>query len=189
MALIDRSIQAGALTPVIVAGGNMVINNAIADPVLVTSRNPITVITQTPAITAGAYAAGDVVGGLLTFINAALAIGRGGYIVKVLITDNAGQAVPYELHLFDRTFAAMADNAAWSPSDANMLNWEGYVDIAATDQAAGAANSGAAKSTGLRCPFPYYCVGTSLFGQLVIRGTPTYAATDNIRIKIYVEKW
>lgn len=74
MALIDRSIQAGALTPVIVAGGNMVINNAIADPVLVTSRNPITVITQTPAITAGAYAAGDVVGGLLTFINAALAL-------------------------------------------------------------------------------------------------------------------
>jgi len=171
---------------------NVQVGNADAgttNPVPVALRNPITVIAQTPTVTAGAYTAGDAVGGLLTFANAALAAGRGGYIVKVVITDDAGQSVPYELHLFDQTFTAMADNGTWTPSDADMLNWEGYVDIAATDQAAGTANSGAAKSTGLRCPFPYYCVGTSLFGQLVTRGAPTYAATDDIRIKLYVERW
>lgn len=162
----------------------------VAEPLCVVGRDQILPIAQTPTITAGAYAVGDAVGGLLTFAAAALSAGRGGVIVKVLIVDDAGQNVPYDLHLFDRTFTVMTDNAAWNPSDADMQHWEGFVDVAATDRAAGAGSSGSAKSTGLRCPFPYVCDGTSLFGQLVVPTVaPTYTATDDITVIIYVERW
>jgi hypothetical protein len=182
--VVSADVSAGdAINADIRVGGSAVAN---VNPVPVADRNPIVCITQTPTVTAGAYSANDVVGGLLTFASAALASGRGGEIV---IVDDAGQNVGYNLHLFDRTFTAMSDNGAWNPSDIDMQNYEGFVDIAATDRAAGSNNSGAAKSTGLRCPLPYICSGTSLFGQLETSGTPTYAATDDLTIKLYVRRW
>ena len=138
-------------------------------------------------IAAGAYTAGDAVGGLLTFANAASISGGSGYIVDIIIVDNAGQNVPYELHLFDRTFTAMADNAAWDPSDADMQNWLGFINVATSDRAAGSNNSGSNKTSGQRMPKKYILNGTSLFGQLVTRGAPTYAATDDITVKLLVE--
>ncbi len=59
--------------------------------------------TQTPTITAGAYSAGDNVGGLLEFTNAALVAGEGGVIKQVEIIDDAGQEVELELWLFDHS--------------------------------------------------------------------------------------
>lgn len=79
-------------------------------------------IAQTPTVTAGAYSAGDAVGGLLTFANAARASGGGGVVKGVVIVDDAGQDAELELWLFDRTFTAMVDNAAWAPSEANLEN-------------------------------------------------------------------
>ena len=66
-------------------------------------------ITQTPAITAGAYHAGDAVGGLLTFANAASVYKGDGIISKLTLVDNAKQAAVLTLWLFDRTFTASAD--------------------------------------------------------------------------------
>ena len=43
-------------------------------------------ISQTPTVTAGAYAANDAVGGLLTFAKAARVAGRGGVIKGLKIT-------------------------------------------------------------------------------------------------------
>ena len=47
--------------------------------------------TITPTVTAGIYAAGDNVGGLLTFANSSRAVGGGGVIKDVIIIDDAGQ--------------------------------------------------------------------------------------------------
>lgn len=49
-------------------------------------------ISQTPTVTAGAYTAGDAVGGLLTFANAARNSGGGGVIKDVIILDDARPA-------------------------------------------------------------------------------------------------
>ena len=148
-------------------------------------------ITQTPTITAGAYTAGDALGGLLTFANAVRAAGRGAVITKIVITDKTAQGAqlaPIDLVLFNQTFTPTADNAPFDPSNADLANSIGFIDIAATDYSDFANNAVAAKTSGLRMPFPIVLVGTSLFGQMVVRDAPTYAATDDLTIKLTIER-
>jgi len=134
------------------------------------------IISQTPTVTAGAYTAGDAVGGLLTFANAARAAGMGGVAKNLLVIDDAGQDVEMELWLFKQTFTAMADNAPWAPSEADLRNLVGIISTA--DGAWFAA--GTPSVARVEPSQGYTCVGTSLFGQLVTRGTPTFAATDDV---------
>ena len=137
-------------------------------------------ITQTPTVTAGAYSAGDNVGGLLTFASAAQVTGGGGVIKDVLIVDDAGQDVVLELWLFDTTFTAGADNAAWAPTEAEL-----HTLITVISTSDGTWIAGGTPSV---CPIEvarrYDCTGTSLFGRLVTRGTPTFAATDDVTVRV-----
>ena len=137
-------------------------------------------LSQTPTVTAGAYAAGDAVGGLLTFANAARYSGYGGVIKDLIILDDAGQDTEMELWLFDRTFTAMVDNAPWAPSEADLRN---LVAVVSTGDGAWFA-AGTPSVARVECSQRYDCAATSLFGQLVTRGTPTFAATDDISVKI-----
>ena len=160
------------------------------NPLPVTTEDPID-IRQRPTISAAAiYTAGDALGGLLEFPNAARIVGGGGWITKVVITDNDQEIAPIDVVFFDRAFAPTADNAAFNPSDPDMQNCIGYIDVAATDYANFANNSEAAKASGLRMPFDYDLRGggTSLFAQMVVRDTPTYTNTNDITIKITVQR-
>jgi len=135
-------------------------------------------IPQTPTVTVGAYTAGDAVGGLLTFANAAREAGSGGVVKDLLIIDDAGQDVEMELWLFSSTFTAMADNAAWAPSEANLRKLVGIVSTA--DGAW--FEAGTPSVARVEASQEYTAVGTSLYGQLVTRGTPTFAATDDVTV-------
>jgi len=148
-------------------------------------------VTVTPAITAGAYTAGDALGGLLTFASVVRSAGGCGEIVKVTIIDNAKQSAPIDLVLFDRTFTPTADNAAFDPSDADLQNCLGYISVAATDYSEFNDNGVATKASGLQMPFEYELAagGSSLFGQMVIRIGDTYAATNDITVKITVRRY
>jgi hypothetical protein len=143
-------------------------------------------ITCTPTITAGAYSAGDAVGGLLTFVEAASVYKGDGKITKVVIVDDAKQAAVLDLWLFDRTFTPTADNGAWDPSDADNQHCLGVIHILAADYGPGADNNVAS----VDCDFDFTLVagGTSLFGQLACIGTPTYAATDDLTVKLTVNR-
>ena len=134
--------------------------------------------SQTPVITAGAYSANDAVGGLLTFEFAARVEGRGGIVKNVLIIDNAGQDAEFELWLFKATFTAMGDNDAWAPSKADLKNL-----VAIISTASGAWFAAGTLSVA-RIPVSQYFEldGTSLFGQVVNRGTPTFVAVDDITV-------
>lgn len=147
------------------------------------------VIVQTPAITAGAYTAGDAIGGLLTFASAARAAGRKGEVVQVSIIDDAKQSAPIDIVLFNQTFTSTADNAAFDPSDADLQNCLGYVSVANTDYAEFNDNCVATKSSGLQMPFSYELIGTSLFGQMVTRIGDTWAATDDLTVKLTVRRF
>ena len=151
---------------------------------------PLDIVQQPTISAAGLYAAGDALGGLLTFANAARVAGGGGTITKVVILDEDQELAPIDVVFFDQTFGATADNAPFDPSDADLANCIGYVDVAATDYADFVDNSVAAKASGLRMPFDYDLVaaGTSLFAQMVVRSTPTYTAVDDITIKITVRR-
>jgi len=159
---------------------------SLANPVPTVS--PIRIV-QTPTISTGIYAAGDALGGLLTFANAVLATGGSGVITKVVIIDYDQELAPIDLVLFNQTFTNTADNAPFDPSDADLANCIGYIDIAATDYSDFTDNSVAAKTSGLRMPFPITLVGTSLFGQMVVRSAPTYTATTDISVRLTIERY
>jgi len=137
-------------------------------------------ISQQPTITAGAYSAGDAVGGKLTFANAARTSGGGGIITNLRIIDDAGQDAELELWLFDQDFTAMSDNAAWAPSEADLENW--VMTISTTGDTWRSA--GTPSTIDIDFVKGYVCNGTALYGQLVTRGTPTFAATDDLTAKL-----
>ena len=167
------ALEAGAATI-----GNVGINAGTARIGKITGEGDK--LVQKPTITAGAYSANDAVGGLLTFENAALVSGAGGFVTDMQIIDDAGQDAELELWLFDQTFTAMADNAAWAPSEADLEN---LIAIITTADGAWCA-AGTPSVARVECLQRYELAATSLFGQLVTRGTPTYAATDDITVKI-----
>jgi hypothetical protein len=137
-------------------------------------------ISQTPTVTAGVYSANDAVGGLLTFASAARVSGGGGIIKQVVLLDDAGQDAAMELWLFNSTFTAMADNAAWAPSEADLRKLIAIVSTADGAYFAAGTPSAARVVVDQR----YDLTGTSMFGQLVTRGTPTFVATDDVTVKV-----
>jgi len=153
---------------------------------LATDANPMAVstdgitISQTPTVTAGAYAANDAVGGLLTFANAARVTGGGGVIKDALILYDTAEEPELELWLFDRTFTAMADNSPWLPSEADLRN------LVAIISTIGGAwfDAGTPNAARVEASQRYDCLGTSLFGQLVTRSIMTPTATDDVSVKI-----
>lgn len=148
----------------------------------------LVLVSQTPTITAGAYTANDALGGLLTFANVVDPDTRTGRIVLAQIIDKAGQSAATDIFLFDATFTATADNAAFpttSPTEAFIgTNCIGLVSVAAADYKAYSGGSVAVVQMDRRLVLPT----TTLYAQAVTRGTPTYAATSDIIIRLTVER-
>jgi len=143
-------------------------------------------IPVVPVISAGtAYASGDALGGKLMFGDAVRQDIKTGRITKVVVIDNAKQLAPLDLVLFDRTFTSAADNAPFDPTDADMQNCIGHLSVAAADYASFVNNSIATVDN---ISFGYTLDGTTLYGQMVVRGTPTYVATDDLTIILTVER-
>lgn len=144
-----------------------------------------TTISQTPAITAGAYSALDAVGGLLTFANAARISGGTIMVHSVTINDLTTQRASLVLVLFDRSFTATTDNAAFDPSDADLVNCVGIIPITAGDYQAFNDNAVACvRGLGLIAKLN----GTDLFGQLFLPtgSAPTYASTSDLEVVVGV---
>lgn len=133
---------------------------------------------KTPTVTNGAYSSGDAVGGKLTFSGVA----RSGRVKNVQVVDKAGNASPYELHLFRVDFTAMSDNGAWNPSDADALNEIAVVQV-------GTAFSGSSNSISDSgaVDVPYHADTGDLYGQLVVRDTPTLGSTSDIQVNFQYE--
>lgn len=143
-------------------------------------------ISQTPTVSnAAIYAAKDAVGGKLTFANAARKTAEGGVIEAITIIDNDQQMAELDLVIFNDDITTGTDNAAYDPSNADLLKAVGVVTILAADYADLNANS-LATIRGLNIPFQ--CVATSLYGQLVTRGTPTYASTSSITVILHLRQ-
>ena len=142
-------------------------------------------IDVVPTITAGAYSLNDAVGGMLIFGSASKGAGQSGVIEALRIVDRAQQMVALDLFLFDQAFTAVADNAAFAVSDADMENYIGLIPVSVAHYADLLTNSAASPYSFL---LPYVTVGSpNLYGQLVVRsGPPTYVATSDLRIRLSV---
>jgi len=143
-------------------------------------------ITVTPVVTAGAYSAKDVVGGLLTFANAASVYKGAGIIRKIVVRNNAMVADLLMVNLFSQAPAVIADNAAYDPTDAEMVYNIGAIPIVAADYVLGTDNAVATKL--LECPFVLVAGGTSLYVYVSTVATPTYVAITDFALTLTIER-
>lgn len=142
-------------------------------------------LIQTPTVTAGsAYAAGNVVGGRLTFGSAV----RGseflsGIIRAVIITDKANQQGQYDLWFFDSnpSSTTVTDKTNLTINSGDITKSLGFVTVAAWCE----ATSGGAVGQAL-LDNPIVLTGSSLYAILIARGTPTFANASDISVRLIV---
>lgn len=146
--------------------------------------------SATPTITAGAYSAGDVVGGVMEFARL-LGDHRRGVLKTVTVIDLGDQKAALTLLLFNAEPAGVAaDNAAFALSAADAAKLVGKVNVAADDyetvggeavavldvadvvEGYAGANARDAVSVG------------TVWGVLVTTGTPTYASTSDLTVRL-----
>lgn len=144
-----------------------------------------------------AYASGDVInesttaGTVWTFDNCARENGGGGVISRVLVGDSANQSTKavLELWLFTATLTADFDNAAFTPTDAEMLTLVGVVqlpNVFVGDATSGAGGNCVYSSGQIHLPFECAAASETLYGVLVPRNayTPVSAEVFDITLVI-----
>lgn len=155
-------------------------------PILVTTPATIRVTAAQTITASSAYSPGNAVGGLITFTNASRASGSGGIIQTVVIRDKAGQAGTYNLFLFDAnpTATTVTDKSAVTINTADLAKV--IAVIAPSGILLGAASTmGVITAGGLGTAFKLTS-GTTMWGILVTRGTPTYASTSDVSVDVVI---
>ena len=134
------------------------------------------------------YAAGDLVGGKLTYSNFAesgvAGSLAGGIIQSVVITDLAKQSTNKDVIFFDTdpSNTTYTENAALDVDDADLLN---IIGVAQVTTWVDFGDNSVGQVLGLEMPFAI-SAGTSLFAAMVERGTPTFGATGDISVRVGV---
>jgi hypothetical protein len=132
-------------------------------------------------VTAEAYTAKDAVGGKMIIRN----VGKSGVIRGFNVIDQAAQDVDYKLALFDADFTATADGAAFAPSDADLRD---KALMPLTIETHFAYNDNSATMSGdVLHPYTTNNNEDALFMQMWTDGTPTYVATTDVSVLIYIE--
>ena len=146
-------------------------------------RSGVTYLSLTLVVTAGAYSANDGVGGPLVFTGV-----PEGRLESVVITDRAAQNVKYVLVLSDagpRT--PIADNDTFDVDDLDLPNIipGGAIHIETADRTALTDSS---VSVAYNLAVPILPLEGMLYGLLFTTGTPTYAATTDVRIRLGITR-
>lgn len=121
------------------------------------------------------YTAGDVMGGLFTF---SVAAGSSAFVRGAVFIDSAAEATKpeFDLFLFSAEPTVAADNAAFAPTDAEMLKCvEALVFLASNFKTAGA--NGVITRTGLDIPYTHV-TDRNLYGVMVARNTYTPVSSE-----------
>lgn len=139
-------------------------------------------VAVTPTITAGAYSANDVIGGLMTFTFSDK--NSGGMLGTLRIRDNGAVGPAMVLYIFKEAPTAIADNAAFSLADADSdkliatitpgtwLDFTAFkwVPVAGKDDTTGEA-------------VDFRTETGSFYMYAKVTGTPTMAATNSLRFE------
>lgn len=156
-------------------------------PVQVVSGGATSTIRVTSAQTvtaSSAYVTGNVVGGNITFTNAVPIASGGGIIQTVVVRGKAGQAVPYDIFLFDSAPSTQTDKTAVALTTGDLAACIGTISVSGMVLGAATTN-GIITSTGLGQAFKLGS-GTTLYAVLVARGTPTYASTSDVSLDLVI---
>lgn len=143
---------------------------------------PITTsVSASPTCDTSAYATGELIGGKLTYTQA---LRKGtGYIVGVIVTDLSAQASDLEVVIFNAnpTGTTFTDQAAFDIADADITKVAGSVLFGSSNRFAYADNG---VKTSFSPPIPLVSAtgdGT-FYAALISRGTPTFAASTDVKV-------
>jgi len=136
---------------------------------------------------AGAYTALDCAGALLTFADAAAS--SNGYVARlrrVHVKDNASISAEFTLYLFSAspTAAARTDADIFAPADADAALILDSVAVATADYFDQTANSFATVEVDKSLQLTS---SGSLYGVIVLVGTPTFIAATDLTITLEFE--
>lgn len=133
-------------------------------------------------ITAGAYSANDVVGGLVA-VTVQSNRHASGVIRKLSVVDDDNEKAALTIYWFSEAPTSIADNAAFAPVIADLKKMSGSVAVAAGDYVTINSNAIAIKtdvnndfsaSTGI------------LYLYVVCTATPTYTATTDLTLELWI---
>lgn len=148
-------------------------------------------ISVTPTVSNGvAYAAGDLIGGKMTFTGAVKSSTGSGQLLSVRITDRNKQAADVELVLFSSnpSSTTFTDNGAFDIATADLSKVVAVIGMGSTARFA-YTTPGVIYLGNLLIPVRALSgasPGNTLYGALVSRGTPTYTSTSAITVTIAV---
>lgn len=139
--------------------------------------------TTALTVTAGAYTAKDVIGGEQT-----ITAGRdpmfSGIIRSITVADKAAQAVNLNFHFFKSNPASnIADNAAFDPSDADLLLHIGTCEV--TTHHSFSDNSVSVEDN---CDLHFDISADTLYYYIEAVTAPTYASTSDVQVTIVIEQ-
>lgn len=143
--------------------------------------------SATPVIDTSIYAAKDSIGGIMTFSNITCNNKKKGAITSVQVADKSDNAVEYDLVIYKTPPAGtFTDQAAADPADADLLLMAPIINLATTDHFSFNDNGISSVST-LKSNAISASTGSlpgTIYGNLVSRGTPTYATSSDITVTL-----
>ena len=143
---------------------------------LVVIKPSIVTVSIRPVIDTGLYASGDALGARFGLPNVVGKDGGSAILESVVVLDQDDEGVQIDFPLFTKTFTGTTDNDAFAITDDDLQNCIGHVSV--SNYANFNVNQvGTARGLGLAFTIP---TGRSLFCQAVVRGTPTYASSDDL---------
>ena len=192
--------------PAALVGGRLPVRLGASIPVVPTGphigslggRTPTVRVTLTRPADTTAYTSGDAVGtassAVLTFNGCARVPNGTGRIAYATILDEANVATKavFELWIFDTAITAVADNAAWAPTHAEMETHVCTIQFADTAivglSGAGASGNCTFRQSALRHPFA--CIGktTKLYGYLVVRNAYVPVSAEKFQVTLGIEQ-
>ncbi len=123
------------------------------------------------------YSSGEAFGAKGSFTN----IPEHGVIMSAMLidADDTPSEVDLDIVLFSRDIAGSADEAAFAPTDAELLTCVGAVEIDLF-KTFGDNGLGIVDNVGM----PYWAPSRTLFFQCITRGAPTPSATSDFKIAL-----
>ncbi len=143
------------------------------------------VVSVTPTADTSIYASGDVIGGLMTFSNAVGYQSTTGIVTSATVSDKNSTASDLELWVFSSNPSAstFTDQAAFTIADADITKVISVISLGSTSRF-DAASNGVKYLGSISCPVS--TTSKTLYAVLVSRGTPTFATSSDVTVKLAI---
>lgn len=151
----------------------------------ITVLNSVADVALTPTVTASAYTAGNVVGGLLHFSNV-FGPSFTGTLTDILVKSKSVQTTGYKLYLFSQN----PSNSTWTDKTAPAINAAdlpyllGVWTLGSSDSGLGTETTNQLDNAASAI----HSMNQDLYGVLVCVSTPTYASTSDITVSVRVRQ-